>query len=445
MLFPFLKYLQPTNYFSVLRKNDRSIFPVASQLDSHILEQLEAESTYQTEHAKQYDLSWQAIQKGYIGDAETIDEVEPTSLIDNYTFIRRYFNKAWVSYVLLLRLFSFKNPFKELKAWYVTKAVKRSSYLNQPLDVNNWNDFKSNLIEEQPMVTVVIPTLNRYEYLKDVLEDLEKQDYETFEVIVVDQSEPFDADFYSNFNLDLHLIHQKEKALWLARNTAVKCSKGSYLLLFDDDSRVDVNWISEHLKCLDFFKAQASSGVSISKVGAKVPLNYSFFKVSDQLDTGNVLIKKEVFKDLGLFDRQFEKQRMGDGEYGMRMYLNNYLNISNPYAKRLHLKVGTGGLRQMGSWDAFRTKNLFDPRPIPSVLYFYRSYFGSSRSKLALLRTVPISIMPYKFKKNKAMLVLGGLVSLVVLPLVLFQVRKSWKLSRIKLDEGPKVETLSNE
>ena len=90
--------------------------------------------------------------------------------------------------------------------------------------------------------------------------------------------------------------------------------------------------------------------------------------MSDQLDTGNVLLKRGVFKKIGLFDRQYEKQRMGDGEYGLRAYLEGFLNISNPYAQRLHLKVGTGGLRQMGSWDGFRPKNWFGPRPVPSVL-----------------------------------------------------------------------------
>lgn len=445
MLFPFLKYLQPTNYFSVLRNNGRLVFPIVSELEQEVLQQLEVDSSYESQLAQQYDLSWQAVQKGYLGDAETISDVEHTSIKDNYVFIRKYFNTAWVNYVLLLRLFSFKNPFKEIKAWFTTRSVKRSTYLKRPLKTHSWNVFESPLIKDQPLVTVVIPTLNRYRYLKDVLEDLEKQDYKTFEVIVVDQSEPFDADFYSNFNLDLNVIHQEEKALWLARNTAIQQSKGDYLLLFDDDSRVDPNWIAQHLKCLDFFKAEVSSGVSISKVGAKIPENYSFFKVSDQLDTGNVLIKKEVFRALGLFDRQFEKQRMGDGEYGMRIYLNGFLNISNPYAKRLHLKVSTGGLRQMGSWDAFRTQTLFEPRPIPSVLYFYRRYFGNSRAKLSLLRTVPISIMPYKFKKNKLMLLLGGFLSVVLLPVVCLQVRKSWKLSSVKLKEGAKVEPLTDE
>ena len=77
----------------------------------------------------------------------------------------------------------------------------------------------------QPKVSVIIPTLNRYKYLKDVLSDLEKQDYRNFEVIVCDQSDNFDEDFYNGWNLDLKLIRQEEKALWLARNTAVKAAK----------------------------------------------------------------------------------------------------------------------------------------------------------------------------------------------------------------------------
>ena len=133
---------------------------------------------------------------------------------------------------------------------------------------------------------------------------------------------------------------------------------------------------------------------------------------------------------------------MGDGEFGLRAFLNGYKNISNPYAKRLHLKVGSGGLREMGSWDAFRTKNLFQPRPIPSVLYFYRRYFGTKRSVLSVLRTVPISVVPYKYKSNKLMLLLSSLIALLLFPLIIIQVVKSWRLSSKKLIKGPKIEML---
>lgn len=443
VLFKFLTYLQPTSYFSLKKKDGHSIFPVVADLPETIRKQLQLDENYQSDIAKQYDLSWQAIQKGYIGTAETISGVENLPIIDNYRFIRKYFNFAWVLYVLFLRLISLKNPIREISGFFNSRSATPSLYLKEGIQYLQWEHFDSELVTSQPKVSVIIPTLNRYDYLKDVLQDLELQDYRNFEVIVIDQSEPFNKQFYKDFNLDLKLHYQKEKALWLARNTAIRRSESDYILLFDDDSRFDKDWISNHLKCMDYFDADISSGVSISKVGAKVPEHYSFFRISDQLDTGNVLIKKQLFRTIGLFDRQFEKQRMGDGEYGLRAYLHGYLNISNPYAQRLHLKVDSGGLRQMGSWDAFRTSSIFAPRPIPSVLYFFRTYFGNKRTFLAIIRTVPLSIMPYRFKKNKPLLIFGVFVSLLLLPLVCSQVLKSWRLASKKLIEGPLIEYLN--
>tara|TARA_R110000751_G_scaffold251794_2_gene351492 strand:- start:462 stop:1529 length:1068 start_codon:yes stop_codon:yes gene_type:complete len=355
--------------------------------------------------------------------------------------MRKQFHPVWVFYILCIRLITFHNPIKEIRAWIGTLHVKRESSIVKQLTYPKWQDYKSNLITQQPLVSVVIPTLNRYNFLKDVLLDFEKQDYSNFEIIVVDQSEPFQSDFYKNFDLNIRVIHQEEKALWLARNTAVKVSKGEFIALSEDDVRIQPNWISIHLKCLDFFKAKVSAGVFYPE-GQSIPKNRAFFAMASQFATGNAMLYKSVFKQLGLFDRQFEKQRMGDGEFGLRVYLEGIRSVSNPYAFCIDVKAGTGGLREMGSWDAFRTNKWFAPRPIPSVLYFYRSYYGKKATILALFRTIPLSIMPYQFKKNKPLLVLGVFVSLLLMSLVLFQVCKSWYLSGRKLDEGALIEKL---
>lgn len=437
MIFTFLKYIRPTYYFQLKIINGGFIFPVLEKLPEDIIKVLFPDKGFQSKLSITYDQSWQAIQLGYIGNAETYSSFEKLPLQDEYRFLKKYFHPVWSLYVLLLRILGFHNPINEVSAYWKNRKVPRSNYMKRPLSYPDWENYQSPLVKASPLVSVIIPTLNRYKYLNDVLQDLEKQDYPNFEVIVVDQSEPYQADFYKGYDLKMRIIHQEEKALWLARNTAIKESQGDLYLLFDDDSRVAPDWITKHVKCLDFFGAQLSSGISISKVGDKVPENYRFFRVSDQLDTGNVLIKREVFQKIGLFDRQFEKQRMGDGEFGLRAYLAGFLNISNPYAERLHLKVGTGGLRQMGSWDGFRPKNWFAPRPIPSVLYFYRRYYGPDRSLWSMLKTVPPSVIPYRFKKSKKMMFLGIFISILLFPIVLFQVVRSWQLASQKLKQGP--------
>ena len=416
--------------------NGKYIYPIVSEIPDDILSYLKVDKEYDSIRARTYDLSYQAIEKGYIGGVKRIEFVEELPIVDEYRFVKKYFSTFWYYYIFFIRLITFNNPFKEINGFIKSFKVSRSLITKNTLTYSEWNCLDSKLLKTQPKVSIVIPTLNRYEYLKDVLKDLENQDYQNFDVIIVDQSEPFQKKFYDNFNLDIKLIHQKEKALWLARNRAVELSDAAYLLLFDDDSRVESDWIKNHIKCLDFFNADISSGVSISIVGARVPDNYSFFKYSEQLDTGNVLIKREVFKAIGLFDRQYEKQRMGDGEYGLRAFLFGFKNISNPYAQRLHLKVGTGGLRQMGSWDGFRPKKWFSPRPIPSVLYQFRKYYGIKMTIYSLLKTVPPSIINYKHKGNKKLIFFSYLLMLLIWPVILFQVIKSWRLASVKIKKG---------
>jgi len=342
-------------------------------------------------------------------------------------------------------LLTVRQPLAEIRAFWKTRHVQRIPLQFPSLGHTSYTTFKSSLVARQPLVSIIIPTLNRYTYLKDVLHDLEHQDYPNFEVIVVDQSEPFYPEFYRNFNLKIHLIRQKEKALWKARNQAIRNARGELILLFDDDSRVESHWIRHHIQCIDFFKADISAGVSVSAVGAPVPPHYSFFRWSDQLDTGNVMIRRAVFTRIGLFDRQFERQRMGDGEFGLRAYLQGFLNISHPYARRLHLKVGKGGLRQMGSWDAFRPSSWWAPRPIPSVLYLARRYFGNRVALLLLLQNIPLSLVPYQWKGSRTKLALGIPFLVLLFPLVAWQVIRSWRIASRMLKEGPKIEPIASD
>ena len=406
---------------------------------------IEEPSCYSCREVALLDMAFQAWQKGLIaknGEALQINAVRPNSR-DEYRFARRYFNPVWSLFGLCVRLAEFHNPVSETAAFLSSFRAKRIDPYNKTKDWKSKLDgFHSELLERQPRVSVIIPTLNRYLYLKDALADLESQVYRNFEVLVVDQSDPFRDDFYSSVALNLKVIRQEEKALWLARNTAIAKSEGEFVLLYDDDSRVGPDWISSHIRCIDFFDADISSGVSISAAGARVPETYSYYKWSDQIDTGNVMLRKQVFREIGLFDRQFEKQRQGDGEFGLRAYLAGHSNISNPDAVRIHLKAGDGGLREMGSWDGWRPTNFLAPRPVPSVLYLTRKYFGNRAAVYQILQSVLPSFVPYRFKGNKIMMAVGSVLAILLSPLIFVSVVRSWRLATTKLQEGASIPSL---
>lgn len=435
-MFEFLKYIHPSNYYRLAHQMSQVVMSFPAEIEQRV--------GYRVLESEQMDMAYQHLQSGLIPNItdsrNSLQNQKITSVKDNYIFINRYFSKAQVMWVFFVRLLSFSNPLLEVIGLISSLKYKRVKIV--PQRHKDFLSFESNLIQSDPLVSVIIPTLNRYEYLKEVLADLEKQDYTHFEVIICDQSEPVNEAFYQGWNINIQLIGQEEKALWRARNRCIKKSKGDYILLFDDDSRVEQNWISNHLKCLDYFKVAISAGVTHTLVGGGLGKKDTYFHLSDVFDTGNAMVKREVFEKVGLFDRQFEKQRMGDSEFGIRSLLGGYVVLSNPLAKRVHLKVETGGLRQMGSWDAVRPKNLLAPRPIPSVLYLIRKYHNTHEAILYLIKNIPQSYIPYKLKGNKKAKLLIILAIPLWLPLAFVSVLKSWKQASQKLRQGALIEYL---
>ena len=55
---------------------------------------------------------------------------------------------------------------------------------------------------------------------------------------------------------------------------------------------------------------------------------------------------------------------------------------------------------------------------------------------------IPLSILPYRFKKNKTLSVLSVIGVILLFPLVTFQVYKSWNQASKKIKEGPLIESL---
>ena len=310
-MFPLLKTIRPTWYYNLQTSSNKSLHWVDfRKLSNDIIKDLDFSNNYDDEKVAVFDASLQLWHKGYITDSEDKvllqkEKYFPKSLKDQYTFVRRFHKPIWVFIAFLIRVIFLNNPIKEFIAYFYSRnqnvLTSNNIYPNKQYD-----SFNSQLVIDSPFITIIIPTLNRYEDLNNALLDLEKQTYSNFEIVVVDQSDNFSNSFYKRFKLKINLIRQKEKALWRARNKAIKESNGEYILLFDDDSRVSPNWIEEHLKCIDFFKTKISAGVSISEIGAPVPRHYSFFRWSDQFDTGNAMIKN---------DCKVSISRLGVGKY----------------------------------------------------------------------------------------------------------------------------------
>ena len=441
-MFHFINYCTPNWYFNLVKTQSCKFYFVNfDKLSNKNKSIIDFDDRYSSREISLLDASFQALKKGLVIKENSqlleINHIKP-AISDEYRFIKKYYGFPWSFFVLFIRLITFYNPIVEILGFFTNLNVKRVNIYNKVND-GLLKDYDSILVKSKPKVSIIIPTLNRYDYLERCMQDLENQNYKNFELIVVDQSEPFNEKFYENRNIEIKIIHQERKGLWMARNSAIRNSIGEYLLLYDDDSIVEPNWIEMHLKCIDYYHVDVSSGVSLATVGSKIPKSYSFYRWADQIDTGNVIIKKDVFRKIGLFDEQFEGMRLGDGEFGFRTFLKSIPMVSNPEAHRIHLKVETGGLRQMGSWDAFRPTNFFAPKPIPSVIYFYKRYLPNLNFRMTIFIGLILSNIKYSNKKHNSFLIASIFKAIFLFPLMIFQYQKSKSIANKMISAGAKI------
>lgn len=100
-------------------------------------------------------------------------------------------------------------------------------------------------------VSVVIPIYNQENYLHECLNSVVAQDYNDYEVILVndgstDNSEQICFDYIKAYGY-FQYIYQKNKGLGEARNTGLAHSMGQYILFLDSDDAIQKNCIAKLL------------------------------------------------------------------------------------------------------------------------------------------------------------------------------------------------------
>jgi glycosyltransferase involved in cell wall biosynthesis len=375
--------------------------------------------------------------------------VEPLLEHDRFTFLRRVFGRKWVRYAAARRAAAHLHPLAVRSALESSAAACAS--VRRPLPEPDVVLERSPVpVPADPSVTVVLPTLGRYELLRPVLDQLRVQTVPPLEVLVVDQNDPDQRqmDLYGEYaDIRLRPILQDVRGQWIARNAAVLESRGDWLAFIDDDSEVGPDFIETHLEGLHRYDADLSTGASLAVIGAPVPDNYAFFRVADQWDSGNGMCHRDLFQRFGLFDQQFDRQRRGDAEFGLRVQQGGGLVIHNPHAIRVHLKAQEGGLRTFGSLDGFRHRDRTSPLPLPSMVYYTKRYHSPRQVREDLVIGLTQAIVPYELKRRATPAQWAGFVFGEVrhLPSTVRRVRASLAIADGMVAAGPEIPELGDD
>ncbi|MCR8968938.1 glycosyltransferase family 2 protein [Facklamia sp. 7083-14-GEN3] len=176
-------------------------------------------------------------------------------------------------------------------------------------------------------VSIIIPTFKRPERVVRAVESVLKQDYDNYEIIVVDDNDPNSKERketsnnlqkYSKLTNFIYIEHSENKNGSAARNTGIRNSNGKYITFLDDDDEYYENKLRIQANCLDSIGEEwGLCYTSYEKIDRFGNRQYSLEKsegnlyiqaLSKNLFIGsgsNFMIRKSVIDKIGVFDETF--------------------------------------------------------------------------------------------------------------------------------------------
>jgi glycosyltransferase involved in cell wall biosynthesis len=188
--------------------------------------------------------------------------------------------------------------------------------------------------ENKPSVSIVIPTYNRSRLLARAVKSVLNQTYKNFELIIVDDASTDNTEEVVNSFNDKrirYLRHEKNKGEAAARNTGIKAAKYDYIAQQDSDDEWLPEKLAKQVRAFENCPPQIGvvyTGFWKEENGQRtyIPFEWIDKKEGDiyrQLLKGNfigspvVLIKKECFDSVGLFDERL--RNLVDWEMWLRI------------------------------------------------------------------------------------------------------------------------------
>jgi glycosyltransferase involved in cell wall biosynthesis len=200
-------------------------------------------------------------------------------------------------------------------------------------------------------LSIIIPTYDRKETLKETILSFASQTSGDFEMIIADDgSSDGTGEMVKSLNVSFPLKHvwQKNSGRSSARNMGICAAEGEIILFIDDHIIVDKKLVEEHIGSHD--KAAGTNvmvvrgRVCFIRSASEAPDTTEYIpaeKIRPSLDeqdpfrnfiTNNISITKEALLSVGGFDEDFKEYGLQDSELGLRLKEAGCRFAKNPNA-----------------------------------------------------------------------------------------------------------------
>lgn len=293
-------------------------------------------------------------------------------------------------------------------------------------------------MRNQPLVFLIVPIHNGLKDTIKCLDNTRRLTYSNLKTIVVDDGSTDGSHDYITKHFPEVILLKGDGNLWWSGsvNKGVKYglkNQGDYICLLNNDNTFKNNFLSVLIETAEKMDIQAVcskvyykksdvvffGGASRNKWGELLILDGSDckeFNVEKRVDwlTGmGVLINREVFRDIGLFDEKNFPQYYGDSDFGLRMVGLGYEILYQPKSVIYNDYESTGfSFYKRKLKNLYRT--LFSIKSVNNIKICFRFYRKHSPKYVIIItfkliirvfysyfRTVFTKKSKFDLKKNK--------------------------------------------
>jgi len=214
-----------------------------------------------------------------------------------------------------------------------------------------------------PKVSIVIPTFNRGSVIERTLSSILAQTYADYEIIVVDDGSADDTkQRVAAFGERVRYLYQANKGVSAARNKGIRKARGQYIAFCDSDDlfvptklEKQMSYIESNPSCKFLYSwyykvyQNKTKDEIVRRTNSCKDLNcfrYCLITRKIEVRTSTVIVKKDCFKKVGLFNEGYWKTE--DWDMWLRL-AKHYLGacIAEPltvcvrHDKNISRKTGT--------------------------------------------------------------------------------------------------------
>lgn len=231
---------------------------------------------------------------------------------------------------------------------------------------------------KEPIVSIMIPVYNQFAYTYHCLEHIKR--YETdipYEIIVGDDCSTDRTKELERVAKGIKVIHNETNRQYLDNcNQMGKEARGKYLILLNNDTQVQKDWMESLVSLMEKDEtiglagskmiypnglAQEAGGIvwrdgSILQFGnGRQPdeeeLNTQ--REVDYISGASIIIRRELWNDIGGFDRQFAPAYYEDVDLAFQVRERGYKVVYQPESELIHFAGLTEGVNE-------ETRNLIE-------------------------------------------------------------------------------------